>query len=115
MFNGFQTANRTRAAESQVSSARETLRNTEQSVLLSALTAYMNVLRDYATLELQKRNVEVLQEQLRQTRDRFKVGDVTSHRYLASGDSIGLRGNAGRGRGSKLQDLRCHLSSGHWQ
>ena len=78
LYNGFQTANRTRAAEASVLAARETLRNTEQSVLLNALTAYMNVLRDYAILELQKRNVEVLQEQLRQTRDRFKVGDVTS-------------------------------------
>jgi outer membrane protein len=78
VFNGFQTANRTRAAEGQVFSARETLRTTEQGVLLSALTAYMNVLRDYAGLELQKRNVEVLTEQLRETRDRFKVGDVTS-------------------------------------
>ncbi len=78
LYNGFQTANRTRAAEASVLSARETLRNTEQTVLLSALTAYMNVLRDYAILELQKRNVEVLREQLRQTRDRFKVGDVTS-------------------------------------
>ena len=93
LYNGFQTANRTRAAEGQVSSARETLRNTEQSVLLSALTAYMNVLRDYAILELQKRNVEVLQEQLRQTRDRFKVGDVTAtdisqaETRLASGET----------------------------
>jgi outer membrane protein len=78
LYNGFQTANRTRAAESQVSSARATLASTEQTVLLSALTAYMNLLRDYAILELQKRNVEVLQEQLRQTRDRFKVGDVTT-------------------------------------
>lgn len=78
VFNGFQTANRTRAAEGTVFAARETLRNTEQSVLLNALTAYMNVLRDYAILELQKRNVEVLQEGLRETNDRFKVSDVTS-------------------------------------
>src|SRR5882672_7477908 len=39
LFNGFQTGNRTRQAESQVFSARETLRNTEQTVLLSAVTA----------------------------------------------------------------------------
>lgn len=77
IFNGFQTANRTRAAESQVSSARETLRDIERKVLLDAITAYMNVLRDFANLELQKRNVAVLQQQLRETRDRFKVGDVT--------------------------------------
>jgi outer membrane protein len=46
-------------------------------VLLDAVTAYMNVLRDTAILELQRRNVEVLEEQLRQTRDRFNVGEVT--------------------------------------
>ena len=77
LFNGFQTANRTRQAESQVLAARETLRNSEQSVLLNAATAYMNLLRDTAILDLQRRNVEVLQEQLRQTRDRFNVGEVT--------------------------------------
>ncbi len=77
LFNGFQTANRTREAESQVLAARATLRNTEQSVLLDAVTAYMNLLRDTAILGLQKSNVEVLQEQLRQTRDRFNVGEVT--------------------------------------
>ena len=37
----------------------------------------MNVLRDTAILDLQRRNVEVLQEQLKQTRDRFNVGEVT--------------------------------------
>ena len=50
---------------------------TEQTVLLNAATAYMNLLRDTAILDLQRRNVEVLQEQLRQTRDRFNVGEVT--------------------------------------
>jgi outer membrane protein len=37
----------------------------------------MNVLRDTAILDLQRNNVEVLEEQLRQTRDRFNVGEVT--------------------------------------
>ncbi len=77
LFNGFRTENATRAAESRVLGARETLRNTEQNVLLNAATAYMNVLRDTALLNLQRNNVEVLEEQLRQTRDRFKVGEVT--------------------------------------
>jgi outer membrane protein len=93
LFNGFQTANKTRQAESQVLAARETLRNTEQTVLLSAATAYMDLLRDTAILDLQRRNVEVLQEQLRQTRDRFNVGEVTrtdvaqSESRLAAGRS----------------------------
>src|SRR3712207_6104594 len=37
----------------------------------------MNVLRDTAILNLQRNNVEVIEEQLRQTRDRFNVGEVT--------------------------------------
>jgi outer membrane protein len=77
LYNGFQTANRTRQAESQVMGARETLRVTEQQVLLDAATAYMNLLRDEAILDLNRRNVEVLTEQLKQTRDRFNVGEVT--------------------------------------
>jgi outer membrane protein len=77
LYNGFQTANRVRQAETNTSAAREALRVAEQTVLLNASTAYMDLLRDSALLELQRRNVEVLQEQLRQTRDRFNVGEVT--------------------------------------
>jgi outer membrane protein len=77
LFNGFQTANRVRQAETNTSAARETLRVAEQTILLNAATAYMDLLRDSALLDLQRRNVEVLQEQLRQTRDRFNVGEVT--------------------------------------
>jgi outer membrane protein len=77
LFNGFQTANRTRAAESQVSSAREGLRVLEQSVLLAAATIYMDYLRDAATVEVQRSNVRVLEQTLQQTRDRFNVGEVT--------------------------------------
>jgi outer membrane protein len=77
LFNGFQTGNRTRQAEAQVFAARETLRTTEQSVLLSAATDYMNLLRDTAIVELQQSNVTVLELTLRQTRDRFIIGEVT--------------------------------------
>jgi outer membrane protein len=100
LFNGFQTANKTRQAESQVQAARATLRVAEQTVLLNAATAYMNLLRDTAILDLQRRNVEVLQEQLRQTRDRFNVGEVTrtdvaqSESRLAAGRSQVLSAEA---------------------
>jgi outer membrane protein len=77
LFNGFQTANRTRAAESQVSGAREGLRVLEQSVLLAAATIYMDYLRDSAIVEVQRSNVRVLEQTLKQTRDRFSVGEVT--------------------------------------
>jgi outer membrane protein len=77
LFNGYQTANRTRAAESQVSGAREALRVLEQSVLLAAATIYMDYLRDAAIVEVQRSNVRVLEQTLKQTRDRFNVGEVT--------------------------------------
>jgi outer membrane protein len=96
LFNGFQTANRVRAAESNVSSAREGLRILEQTVLLTAATTYMDVLRDTAALEVQRSNVRVLQETLKQTRDRFEVGEVTrtdvaqAEAQLAAGQSSEL-------------------------
>jgi outer membrane protein len=77
LFNGQQTANRTRAAESQVSGAREALRVLEQTVLLQAATIYMDYLRDSAIVEVQKSNVRVLEQTLKQTKDRFNVGEVT--------------------------------------
>ena len=88
LYNGFQTANKTRQAESSVLAARATLRVAEQTVLLNAATAYMNLLRDTAILDLQRRNVEVLQEQLRQTRDRFNVGEVTRTDVAQSESSL---------------------------
>ncbi|MEO6841741.1 MAG: TolC family outer membrane protein [Bradyrhizobium sp.] len=77
LFNGYQTANKTRGAESQVSGAREALRVLEQTVLLSAATVYMDYLRDSAIVEVQKSNVRVLEQTLKQTQDRFNVGEVT--------------------------------------
>jgi outer membrane protein len=77
LFNGQQTANNVRKAESQVSAARETLRLMEESVLLSAATAYMDVSRDTANLEVQQNNIRVLQRTLKDTRNRFTAGQVT--------------------------------------
>ncbi|MBE0705494.1 MAG: TolC family outer membrane protein, partial [Afipia sp.] len=77
LYNGGRTGNRTRAAESQVSAAREGLRVLEQSVLLAASTIYMDYLRDSAIVEVQRSNVNVLEQTLKQTQDRFNVGEVT--------------------------------------
>src|SRR5215207_697579 len=93
LFNGQQTANNTRKAESQVSGAREALRFMEQSVLLSAATTYMDYLRDSAIVEVQRSNVRVLEQTLKQVRDRFSVGEVTrtdvaqSEAQLAAGQT----------------------------
>ncbi len=77
LYNGGRTGNTVRQAESTVMQSRETLRLSEQNVLSAAAAAYMNVLRDTALLTLQQNNVDVLQQQLKQTEDRFQVGEVT--------------------------------------
>jgi outer membrane protein len=77
LYNGFRTGNNVRAAESQVRQSQETLRSTEQQVLLDAVTAHMNVLRDEALVQLQQQNLASLGEQYRAAKDRFEVGEVT--------------------------------------
>jgi outer membrane protein len=77
IYDGGKTENSVKQAESGVFAARATMRLTEQAILQNGATAYMNVLRDTAVLNLRKNNITVLEEQLRQTKDRFDVGDVT--------------------------------------
>jgi len=77
LFNGFQTDNTTQRARSTVNSRRESLHFTELTTLFNAAQAYMDVLRDSANVELQRNNFAVLQEQIRQTAFRFRIGEIT--------------------------------------
>jgi outer membrane protein len=77
IFEGFQNLNALRQAKASVQAAREGLRAVEQTTLLNAVTAYVDVVRDQAVVRLRQSNVDVLTEQLRQTKDRFNVGEVT--------------------------------------
>lgn len=77
LFNGFQTINGTKQAKSAVSAGRALLLNTEQAVLLDTVTAYMDVKRDEAVLDLSKNNVQVLERELEAAQDRFRVGEIT--------------------------------------
>ena len=93
LWNGNRTINSVRQADSQVLQSREQMRQTEQTLLNNAAAAYMNVLRDTAILNLRRNNVDVLEQQLRQTQERFNVGEVTrtdvaqSEAALAAGNS----------------------------
>jgi outer membrane protein len=77
IFRGFRTKNAVSAAEATVRAGWEALRSTESSVLLEAVTAYMDVVRDQAILILRENNVTVLTRDLKATQDRFSVGEVT--------------------------------------
>jgi outer membrane protein len=77
IFSGFKTIEGTAQAEANVDAGRQSLVNTEQTTLLDAVTVYMDVVRDQAVLDLRMKNVSVLNEQLRASRARFDVGEIT--------------------------------------
>jgi outer membrane protein len=78
LFDGFRTPNQVSAAEGKARSAREVLRLMTQQVLLDAATAYANTIRDAAMAQLQRHNVEMLQEQLKQAKQRLVLREVTT-------------------------------------
>ena len=77
IYAGGQTVNSTEQAKATVQAGRATLSSVEQSVLLAAVQAYMNVIRDNGVVELNRNNVQVLKRELDATRDRFDVGELT--------------------------------------
>lgn len=77
LYKGGRTLAATKVAENEVRAERARLKRTEQKVLLKAVTAYMDVVRDQAVLKLNISNEQVLRRQLQATRDRFKVGEIT--------------------------------------
>lgn len=77
LFRGFKTQAKTASAKATVEAQRARLKSSEQQVLLDAATAYFDVLRDMAVVELRSNNVQVLTRQLEATQDRFRVGEIT--------------------------------------
>lgn len=77
IFSGFQTYNAVKAADSAAKAGIQDLYAVEQSVLLEASTAYLDVMRDEAIVRLQKNNERLLKKQLDETLARFDVGEVT--------------------------------------
>ncbi|MDX3925434.1 MAG: TolC family outer membrane protein [Shinella sp.] len=77
IFDGFQTANRVRAAEADVLATRESLRANEISILLSAAEAYANIARDQQIVSIRRQNLQFLREQLNAAEARLQVGEGT--------------------------------------
>ncbi|RJF83952.1 hypothetical protein D3877_04855 [Azospirillum cavernae] len=66
-----------RRAERLVESQRASLISSEQSVLLTAAQAYLDIVQYQAVYQLQANNEQVLRRQLDAARDRFRVGEYT--------------------------------------
>lgn len=77
LYQGGRVKNSIRAADARVESGRQNLRFTEADVFTAIVSVYMDVMRDGAIVELNRRNVAVLETNLQASRDRFEVGDLT--------------------------------------
>lgn len=65
------------AAKETVLAGRANLDNVEQQILLTAVQAYVAVLRDTRVAQLRDSNLRLITQELRAARDRFEVGEVT--------------------------------------
>jgi len=77
LWSGGSTFAQVDSAEALVKAGRENLRNTEQDVLLDAVTVYLDVLQNLAVVRLNLNNEARLQRQLEAAQDRFTVGEIT--------------------------------------
>jgi outer membrane protein len=77
VYSGGRTVAQTRQAINLVESARAQTLAVETSVFQAVATAYLDVVRDQALLQVNQNNVAVLRKQLEATQDRFRVGEVT--------------------------------------
>jgi outer membrane protein len=77
IFDGGRTADAVNAAANMVFASRENLKSSDQSVLLNAATAYLDVRRDEKFLALAQNEVKVVEQQVKAMEDRFAVGAVT--------------------------------------
>lgn len=101
LYRGGRTEAETLSAENLVDAGRAGLAVTEQRVLLDAVTAYMDVLRNKTVVQLNRNNERVVERQLQAARDRFEVGEVTrtdvaqaeARAAQAKADRIGAEGS----------------------
>ncbi len=77
LFDGWQTENAVAGAEALVDAGRLQLISTEQSVILSAIQAYVDVIQAQENARLARNNVDVIARQLEATEARLQVGEVT--------------------------------------
>jgi len=79
-----------RQAEHNVLSQRAQTVATEEQVLFSVAQAFLDVVRDQATVQLNINNEQVLRRQLEATNDRFRVGEVTRTDVAQSESRVAL-------------------------
>ncbi|MCH4090122.1 TolC family outer membrane protein [Acetobacter sp.] len=77
IYTGGKTTAQTHQAVNRVMAERAKLISTEQQVFMSVVNAYVGVIEDEQLLQLNINNERVLEQQLKATNERFRVGEIT--------------------------------------
>jgi outer membrane protein len=77
LFTGGRTVAEIRRAKALVRAGRAVLLGTEETVLLDAATAYLDVWRDLRVVNYRREQVGVLQDQLQATNSQLNLGAIT--------------------------------------
>lgn len=75
---------RARAATAEAGAAFEDLRRTELDVIARGRAAYYRLVNEYAQLDVNRRNVELLQQFAKISRDRYEVGNASQADVLTA-------------------------------
>lgn len=111
LYQGGRVKGLKRQAKSGVLAARENLRAIEQSILLAAANAYLDVVLDEEVARLQRTNVSVLMRQEEAAQARFDVGvgtktDIAQARARLANADIGLASADARLQASRARYVR---------
>jgi outer membrane protein len=77
VYSGGAVKNSVKAAEVRVKAGQADLRGTESAVFSQVVATYMDVILNEAIVGLNRKNVNVLEVNLKATRDRYEIGDLT--------------------------------------
>lgn len=77
LFDGFGSYNRFKREKSNVEASKARLKSIEQEVLLNSAIAYMNVVRERESLQLNRSKEQDLRGHYNDTQSRFDLGEIT--------------------------------------
>jgi outer membrane protein len=77
LYDGGKTSQNVKVADTKLIANKTRLSVIENQILLSAVKAYFNLLKEQDLLDVAVKNKDVIKRQLEATKDRFEVGDLT--------------------------------------
>lgn len=116
LYGGGRTRMSIEAARESVLATRQALVNVEQQVLLSAVSAYVDVRLQLEIVALRESNVRTIEQELRAAQDRFEVGEVTRTDVAQAEASLATaQANLATARGDLIVAREAYRSAtGHY-